>query len=182
MVEIIPKQIEKRPLWQEIIFYLSLLILIVVAASYIVLGNTLKNTYEELGKAKEDLTTAKNRSVEDLGLEKKIINYQKKINDFSKLITNYKQTSIFFDFIQNNTRPGVWFSKFILNSENSKATLSGGAENFQVVGQQLLIFKKNPLVKNINLSNISLAKKEGVEFTFDLFFKTDFLNYKLPKE
>ena len=47
--------------------------------------------------------------------------YQKKIEDFSKLIQNYQETSIFLDFIQRYTHPKVWFSSVNLTLDELEA-------------------------------------------------------------
>jgi len=78
--------------------------------------------------------------------------------------------SKFFDFIQESTHPKVWFSAVEVNRNENQATLGGSAENFQALGQQFLIFKNSPLIKNISLSNIIIGKNGRVEFSLRLRF------------
>jgi hypothetical protein len=169
MVEIIPKPAAKVPFWQNLLFYFSFSLLLMVLLSYFILGSYLKKAEITLNDLKE--TLAKEKTAEEITLEEKITGYQRKIEDFSKLIDQRFLSSKFFEFIEKNSHPQVWFSKLDLDSVNGKAKLTGEAENFLVLHQQLQIFRKDPLVKNLDLVKITIGREGRVNFDLNLEFQ-----------
>lgn len=166
MVEIIPKTAAKLPLWQNILFYFSLVLLSVAVLAYFILVFSLKKAETTSENLEEIL--AKEKTVEEVVLEKEVFDYQKKIKDFSKLINLHLFSSNFFEFIEKNTHPQIWFSKLDLNPRKGEASLSGEAENFTVLHQQLQIFRADPKVLNLNLVKIAIGKEGGVDFGLNL--------------
>ena len=166
MIEIIPKPAAKLPLWQNILFYFSIAVLIASFLSYFVLDNFIKNSQKILQELGE--TLAREKTGSQLLLEEEVFNYQKKIADFSQLLQSHLFTSKTLGLLERNSHPKIWFSQYNLDSTKGILALSGEAEDFSVLGQQLLIFKKEPLIKGLDLSNISVGKKGRVEFTLNL--------------
>jgi hypothetical protein len=169
MVEIIPKPAAKVPLWQNLLFYFSFSLLLMVLLSYFILGIYLKKAEITLNGLEETLT--KEKTAEEIALEKKITGYQRKIEDFSKLIGQHLLSSKFFEFIEKKSHSQVWFSKLDLNPVNGKAKLTGEAENFFILHQQLQILRKDPLVKNLDLVQITIGKEGRVDFDLNLEFQ-----------
>ena len=166
MVEIIPKPIKKAPTWQNVLFYASLAFLAIVFIIYFIFGSLLKKSSEQLSNLETEV--AKGKTADQQILEDRVLGYQKKIEDFSKLIQNYQKTSIFLDFIQRYTHPKVWFSSVNLTLDDRAVLLGGTAENFQVLGQQFLIFKNNPLIQSINFSNVLIGKDGKIQFNLKI--------------
>ena len=166
MIEIIPKPAQKLPLWQNILFYFSIAVLIASFLSYFVLDNFLKNSQKILQELGETLAGEKTSS--QLLLEGEVFNYQKKIADFSQLLQSHLFTSKTLGLLERSSHPKIWFSQYNLDSTKGILILSGEAEDFSVLGQQLLIFKKEPLIKGLDLSNISIGRKGRVDFTLNL--------------
>lgn len=167
MVEIIPKKIPKIPQWGNILFYLSLALLIFSISSYFVLDNSFKERKNKLAELEEVLL--KGRTAEDNVLENEILISQKKINDFSQLIEKYSKASGIFVFLQEKSHPQVFFSKFNLDLQKSQITLSGQTQSFKTLGQQLLIFKEEEIVRSANLEAISMNREGKVGFNLSLF-------------
>ncbi len=166
MVEIIPKPKEKKFSWQNIFFYLSLVLLLITVLTYFILNNSLKKAETNLKNLEE--TLAKGKTAEEIDLEKSVLVYQRKIEDFSRLINQHILSSKFFEFIEKNSHPQVWFSKLDLNPISGEVKISGKAESFAVLDQQLQIFSKNPSVKNLNLVNLGIGKEGGADFSLNL--------------
>jgi len=162
MIEIIPKPAQKLPLWQNILFYFSIAVLIASFLSYFVLDNFIKNSQKILQELGE--TLAREKTGSQLLLEEEVFNYQKKIADFSQLLQNHLFTSKTLGLLERNSHPKIWFSQYNLDSTKGILALSGEAEDFSVLGQQLLIFKKEPFIKGLDLSNISVGRKGRVAF------------------
>lgn len=166
MVEIIPKSTEKIPLWREILFYLSIILLLITISSYFILDHRLKNSEKVLANLRERLALEK--TAEEIALEKEISSWQKKIEDFGKLIREHIFSSNFYTFLERVCHPQVFFSKSELIPANGKAILDGQAENFIVLSQQISILKSKKEIKNLNLSKVEIGKEGKINFTLNL--------------
>jgi len=171
-MEIIPKPPRKIPPWQSILFYSSLAVILIVFASYFILDHFVSNFSQELEQLKE--TLAREKTEEETSLEREIFSYQKKIDAFAGLIKNHLFTSKSLTFLEKTCHPKIQFSQFSLSSSDRSISLSGEAEDFNALGQQLLILKDEPGVENLNLSNISIGRQGEIEFTLKLSFDSQF--------
>jgi hypothetical protein len=175
MVEIIPKPTVKIPRWQKFLPYFSIALMIVAILGYFVLNNILEKTLQTI-EEKED-ALAKLKTPEEQNLEKEILNYQKKIKDFSILIDQHLFPSNFFSLFEGLSHPKVWFSSIELQPKEARVSLSGQAENFSVLGQQLLIFKKEKRINDLKLTKVSLAEKGGIKFDLDIFLSPEIFKF-----
>lgn len=171
MVEIIPKPTEKMPAWQNILFYLSFIFLLVTVFAYFLLGVYLKKDKVALENLKEALR--KEKTAEEIALEEEISTYQKKIGDFAKLANQHLFSSKSFEFIEKNTHPQVWFSRVEFHPETREMKLTGETENFVTLAQQIQIFRNNSTVKNFYLTNIEIGKEGKVNFNLNLNLDPD---------
>lgn len=171
MIEIIPKPAQKFPTLPNILFYFSLVLLLISICSFFILDYYQKQASQNL----KDLETVinKGRTPEEVSLEKEILGYQKKIDVFSSLISSHKNISNLFPVLEKNTHPKAEFNQFSFNSENFKVVLSGRTESFQTLAQQILIFKGENLIKDFNLAGLSIEKEGGVGFNFNFFLNPE---------
>lgn len=180
MVEIIPKPPIKLPAWLNGLFYFSLFLFLATVVSFFIFSNSSKNYRVELENLEKSIT--EQRTPEILTLEQEISGYQEKIANFSILLQNHLFPSNLLKFWEKMSHPKVWFSQFSLNSSEGQLTLTGSADSFLSVGQQLLILKEEPLIKSFNLSDISISKKGEVEFTLNVFLNPKIFNPVFSKE
>jgi len=169
-IEIIPKTKTKKVSFLDILFYFSLLLFLAFLISYFALNVYQKRLESELTNIKKDLEkTPDEKALEEeiFGSEKNI-GYQQKIKDFGVLFNAHKLPVNFFNFLEENTHPKVWFSKFNLDLEKNLLEMSGEAQNFEALGQQVLIFKRQDSIKNMNLPMVSLGKDGKVNFDLQL--------------
>lgn len=165
-IEIIPKQEEKKPLLPEILFYFSLILVISAVASYFVLNNLSTKTESDVTNLNQQIKALSNSP--EGKLESKLQAEQRKINDFSSLVNGYRYSSQIFPFIESLAHPQVTFSDFSADIEDGTLELSGTADSFQTVAQQLMIFQQSKLVKSAEVSDVSLGTAGQIPFTFDL--------------
>lgn len=177
MVEIIPKPEKKSSIWRNLLFYLSFFLLLLTSLSYFLLENYLKKAEATFIELEQILTQEK--TTEEVALETEVFGYQRKIENFSKLIASHLFSSKFFEFIEKNSHPKIWFSRLDLNSRRRKAELFGQVDNFFVLDQQIQIFKANHLVENLNLVKVIIGKEGKVNFNLELDFSPEFFKYKL---
>ncbi len=166
MVEIIPKQIERAPSWQKALLYVSMILLAVVILACSISAYSYKKSLATLSLLEE--TIASEKTTEKVLLEKDVVGWEKKINDFSVLGDNHYFVSKFFTLIEENCHPRVWFSKLNLDALSNSFSVSGYTDNFASLGQQLIIFKNNPIFKNVTLNQVSINKNGQVEFGLNI--------------
>ena len=165
MVEIIPKPPEKPPIWLSILFYISIGLFVGSVLSFFLL-NYLQGVAKD---ALSDMETALqvSKTPEEQTVENKVLQTQKKINDFVLILGSHQKNSDFFSFFEGKIHPQVKINSFDLKKPSS-LSLSGETENFVVLGQQLSIFQNTPQILKTNLSSLSLGTEGGVDFTFQL--------------
>lgn len=177
MVEIIPKPPEKIPLWQNLILFISLAILIIAILAYFGLGFWQKKADQKIKELDGKIAAFKTK--ERLDLESDLKKTKKKIDDFNFLFERHKISSNFFQFLEKVSHPKIQFSDFKLDLKDGKIDLSGQTESFVTLGQQAIIFQqasekaKEILGQEIlktDLSKFSIGKEGKIDFTFNLSF------------
>ena len=172
-MEIIPKPTQKIPPWQNILFYLSLALLAASIFGFLFLNQAVRKSESSLKKLEETLTREK--TSQEISLEKDILAWQKKIKNFSQLFSQHLQPSKALDFLGGVTHPQVWLKQVSLDSRGSKIVASGETESFTTLGQQLMILEKNPQVESFILSSLSIGKKGKVDFTLSILIDSAIL-------
>lgn len=166
MVEIIPKKIPKLPGWLNVLFYISLILVVFSILGFFILDNSIKKAKKALISLEGELVAQE--TPERVALKKEVLNYEGKIKDFSKILEQHFKTSKIFESLEKNCHPRVWFSKFGLNSRQGLLTIFGITDSFESLGQQILIFKNDPLVKNVGIASISIGREGKIEFTLSI--------------
>ncbi len=173
MVEIIPKESAKLPSWLNALFFAFLVILFLSVLSFFILDNSLKKS----GGYFQGLTVSLNelKSLERSASEREVLKYNSKIEAFFKLLDQHIRSSKIFDLIQASSHPQVWFSQFNLNAEGNKVILSGKTPSFEILGQQILIFKERNWIEKVELQKISISKERNVDFELSVYIKPGIL-------
>ncbi|MDO8504186.1 MAG: hypothetical protein Q7S60_05935 [bacterium] len=166
MEEIIPRPTQKAPAWQNALLYLSLALLLAAVISFFLLGRFIKNADISLKNLEETLT--KEKTSQEIDLEKSIIFWQIKIRDFSQLLERHVYPSNFFDFISKIAHPKTWFQQVALDLKESKVAIQGSTESFTTLGQQLFILEQEPSIKDFTLSSLLIGKKGKVDFSLNI--------------
>jgi hypothetical protein len=131
-----------------------------------------RNLKKEISNFDEKIRNSKTEEIENM--EGEVSKYQRKISDFSKIIEGYVFPSKFFQILEKNTHPKVYFSRFDLDLTNSKCVLTGTAQNFYALDQQLNVFRNNQSFQT-KLSKISLGRGGEVYFEFEITFQKGIL-------
>jgi len=166
VIQIIPKQRERSSFLANTLFYFSLILLLSVAVSYFVLNNFQQKAENDIGLLEAQLAAAE--ASPEAVLEKEVLNYQKKINDFSSLLSSHRYSSQIFPLIESVTHPKVVFSDFSLELAKGIVTLSGITDSFQTLDQQLTILKGEKLIKTAEVSDIVLEEDGRISFNLNL--------------
>lgn len=166
-IEITSESKIKAPLWAIILLGFCLILLAALFAGFVYFK-------KESDRISEDLkvTPAEEKLVQDIKEKtEELLLYQNKIDDFAVLISEHKKTVNIFEFFERITHPNVWFSDFSFDSLGNAVKIFGQAESFVVLGQQMLILKKEEVIRNINLSDISIDEEGGINFSLRLIFE-----------
>lgn len=165
-MEIIPKPEIQVPPWQKNLFYFSIALLIGLILIFFILGILQKRSLVSFENIKTEISQEK--TPQNLALEKEMKAIENKINAFSQISEEHYRVSKFFEELETLSHPRTWYSNFILNTETGELTISGLADNFTALGQQLLIFNNNPKILAADLSKVAIGKKGQIEFTFKI--------------
>lgn len=171
-IDLIPKRtVIKIPL-KTPLFFVSLGLLLVFAAATIFLLKGVKRIGDEVTALNNELSEEK--SGEEINLERGVLVAQKKIAAFSFLVKERREVSKAFDLVEKKIHPQVVLNKIDYNSKEDKIWLGGVADNFQILGQQLLLFKQDSSVREANFSHIGIEKTGGVGFNLEIVFHPGF--------
>jgi len=172
MIEIIPRKAAPLPFWLKILFYILIALLLAIILSYFILGHFQKESLATFQTLEEEI--AQEKTPQKTAKEQEILSYHKKINNFSRILERHLIASKFFSLLEKNSHPRIWFSKVNVSPGEQLAVVSGRAETFPALGQQLQIFKKEAFIKDVTLSKISLGERGEIEFTLNFSFDPNF--------
>jgi len=175
VIEIIPKKGAKIPSWQSYLLYFIIVLLLSSILGYFGLRYFIKKSDQKL----KDLTAEveKAKSPERKLLKEGLESLSAKIDDFAPLLLGHQKSSNFFNFLEENTHPKVFFTKLDFDAKANHLGLSGQTDDFLTLGQQLLIFRKSEFVQNLKLSEVKISKQGKVEFTFDFSLNPKLFNF-----
>jgi uncharacterized protein (DUF2164 family) len=165
-IEISPQKEVQKVSGANIVLYIVLALFLVFVLSY--LGLIFYN--QKIEKEISEVTNALKRTPDEAALEERVFALKKRIEDVKPLFLQHKLPRSLFEFLEQNTLPKVWFSKVDFDFENSVAKLSGKTDNFEFLGQQIMVFEKKEVIKKVQLSDITLLKEGGIGFNIELNF------------
>jgi len=176
-IEIIPKPEVKVEKIGTIFFAVGLVALLTVSTIYIALFFIQKKKTQELESLDSYFEEFKNSKA---SLERDIKRKRQEIDEFSDLFNNHRSSVNYFDFIERNTHAKVrWYGSTLDLGEEIRVTISGHADNFIILAQQLLIFKKHPDIEEIDISMISMEETGGAEFGLEILLRPSLFKFKL---
>jgi len=175
-IEIVPKEKIKKITKEGLLFYASLGLLVVALLSFAFLFYYEKKSLDTISELNDSL--AQQQTQERKELSKRVFLAKEKIESFSVLINDHRKSSNAFSLLEGNTHPEAYFTNFGLTPDKGAMTLQGETENFETLAQQIMIFREDESVKEINLSGTGMGKEGGVSFFFKILLKLGVLKYK----
>lgn len=170
-IEIIPKAKRglERPSFKNVLFYISIALLVLTLGSWLYLNYRYSKDLERLGELKQQLTKEKTR--EQIRLEQKVLSTKKKIRVFSDLVSSHQRPSKFLEFLEQNIHPQVVLTELNLKPLSKQIQIEGSAKGFKFLQQQLELFRKKEPVKEVRLLEIKVGKKGGLRFSITINLK-----------
>ncbi|MEK7664057.1 MAG: hypothetical protein AAB340_01215 [Patescibacteria group bacterium] len=174
-----PYKLDTKHQGIDYLFYFTSILLAATVFSYLIFNFKVQlqsQRIQDVEKESLNLVTGERRVFNN-----KVLDYKKKIDDFSTIINNHKVTSSVFSFIEENTLPDVWFSDFSMQGANNEINLSGQALNMEVLSRQVEIFERNQdYIESINVLESQTNSTGKVSFVLNLFFDSKIFNYGDP--
>ncbi len=169
LLTIIPKPKKETPKWVNIAFLVCLAMWVALIGCFIFLKAQASSQQNKKTNMESQLVALNSKENQDL--ESKVAKVAKKIKNFSLVFKEHKNNFRFFDFLRNNCHPNVRFYSLNLTSNKGAVVLDGQTDTYQSLSQQIAIFKKNSLISDFRVFNISLSKEGKITFQFS--FKID---------
>ena len=168
MVEIIPKQTIGYSPRIRISLYIVFFLFLSSVVSYFVLQQLVSLREGELATQKELLNAELTQREQDF--QKRVIRLKRQIENFARVTEARKNSRVFFSFLEQRTIPEVFFDELNLNPQTHEAILSGQSTDFYALEQQVLVFKADPNITNVQLSNVGLRDGRVAQFLLTLQF------------
>ncbi len=146
------------------IFFLS----IAVSGILYFLNWRMEKKFIEVERALEE-----RKSEEVLRLEKEIDGHYRRLGDFHFIIDRKNFSGPIFKYLEENTHPDVYFSKFESRVQDGSVTATGIARNLIAFDQQIKIFESSPMVKEIIVGSFERDEGGLITFPINITFKRE---------
>jgi Tfp pilus assembly protein PilN len=174
-----PKEGDRLTKILNILFYISLSLILLSLVFFFLLNNAVKKSAKFLEN--QEKTLISQRSPEQLDLEKNTLHFREKMKDFGTLFNQHRFTANVFRVLEEITLPKVWFSDFNLTSQPGIIVLTGLADSFNTLGEQLLVLKEDKNIKNLILSGAKINSQGRVEFNLQIILEPQVFSYQAPE-
>jgi Tfp pilus assembly protein PilN len=178
LIKIIPKPKPETPFYVNLLFWVALILIPLLGGGYLYLNSKLSSLQDKKVQLESELSYTK----EEKKLEEEVSKTALAIRDFANLLEEHLFPSKFFEFLNSISHPKVQFLSLQLDNEIYQATLSGKADNFKKLGEQILILKKNENIKGLTLYNIFLDREGKVNFSLSFNFDENLVKNKKKKK
>jgi len=158
-------------------FYFSLLLLAAMVGAFFYFRYLVVQSNDEL--AEISAQAAKTKTEEQKNLEDRVLLTQQKLVDFSKKIGSRQSSATFFDNFEALVLPEVYFSSCDLDLQNMTASLSGHADTFQGLGQQISMFRSaGNFFDSVDLIKVAISEDGGIDFEANINIKPEMTAFK----
>jgi len=173
-----PKQSSTSP-FLIIGVIICLLVIIGVVGSYIYFHLEINKTQKAIA---EKEAKAREVNQEIAAREAELRPMKAKIEQYAKLIASHKSPLDIFSFLEDSCLPEVYFYNIVLNTEKRSADLSGHAENFGTLEQQIAYLRSQPEVAKLDINSVILDIDEEVDFKFNIIFNASLFIPQIEEE
>jgi hypothetical protein len=163
---------EKKEVTVDVVFYFVVSFAISLAACW---GILMAKVFLQQNQIKHlDTQVAQYNTQDRQAKEKMLLEYKKKIDDFSVLLGDHRYSSNIFELIEKTTLPNVWFSNFAIQEEENSVQLSGQTENLESLSRQVHRFEDSPYISKVVVLNSEAQEQLGkVQFSVSISLNRD---------
>lgn len=166
IISIFNKLRENKLWWVDVVFYFIISSLIATIFCYLIF--VAKIYFQKASIKDYDVSLTTVGTDEQKGMEKQIFDEQKRINDYVPLVQDHRISSNILVFLEKNTLPSVWFSRFSMGGANADITLSGEAESVEIFSRQVSIFEESEYLTKITVLGSTLGEQNRISFNLVL--------------
>ncbi|MBI5079649.1 PilN domain-containing protein [Candidatus Wolfebacteria bacterium] len=116
-----------------------------------------------------------NKSIDKESQEKLIAFYSQFVN-VKKLLESHVNGSKIFEFLQKNTHQKVYYANMNLSLKEKNIRLDGVAPDYNILAQQMEIFRRAPEIENVSLTG-SQAKDNDIAFSLSIILKPELFKF-----
>ena len=175
MVNLIARPIKKISKTQKIVLYSLVSLVFISIILYFFFSSLTKSAQNTLNDIKEQAT--EQRTPKMINLEESLQSYKVSIDEFSQYLNNHILITKFFDLLEKDSHPHLHFTQMNLSVSSESVSLSGVADSFLTLGQQLTIFKNDPMIKSVSLSSVSLSDEGTIMFSLKISLDANLFKY-----
>ncbi len=162
-IEIETKKSSKSSFFINFLFYLSIILLIGSAATFFVLNHLENKAEEKIKNTEKELEKLTGEEMERL--ESKLKNIEVKTSNYEDILNNKKIASKAVPFVEEICHPKVQLNSAKLGAEGAnRIVLTGKAESYEVLEQQLMILRNERRVNSLSLDQIKKSSEGGISF------------------
>lgn len=167
----------KKFWWMDIIFYFVISLLVATIFCYVVFWA--KNYFQrvEIEEKVSALKTVGTKQQKEQ--EEYVLLYQRKIKDFTVLLSGHEFASNVFAFMQKETMPNIWFKQFNLDGKGDSMQLTGESDGMDSLSRQVANLERNEYVKNVTALSSSLGDSAKIEFNLKMVLEKKIFDYIL---
>jgi len=157
---------ENKLWWVDVVFYFIISLLIATVFCYLIF---IVKIYFQESKIKDfEASLATVGTDEQKEMEKQIFEHQKKINNYVPLIKDHRISSNVFAFLEQNTLPKVWFSRFSMGGKDANITLSGEAGSVEIFSRQISVLEESEYLTKITVLGTTIGEQDRINFNLAL--------------
>jgi len=107
-------------------------------------------------------------------LEQDVLTLRTRLKDFATLTELRKDVFPVFSFLETVVHPEVTFLSMNVDASRNTTKLTGTAESFSALDEQLAVFKEREEPSSFSLTNLQLGEQGGVDFQMEIQFPAAF--------
>jgi hypothetical protein len=158
-------------------FYLSLLLLAAMVGAFFYFRYLIVQASDEL--ASVSIEAAKTKTDAQKKLEDRVLSTQQELTDFSQKLNNRKSSIEFFSNFEALVLPQVYFDNCEIDMGGLSAKLSGHADSFQTLGQQIAMFQSaNNILSGVDLQRATIGDDGGIDFAVGITVNPGMVAFK----
>ncbi len=182
MVEIIPKKNRERERpsrLNSVLFFIFLLIFILSLSLFFVFRVQTERYQKEIKDLSAQLQSQKG-SEEFRQLEKKLLVYQDKFKNISKIIAFYSQPSkIFSELLDKTIQPEIVLKSFSFTKKSdngeTEIEISGYSPNKESLARQIRMYESIPEIQRVDFKDAKVEKEGNLKFTLSIILSSKYL-------
>lgn len=161
--------------WVGFLFYIFIVLAIISIISSAVLFLLCENSKAAVVELQAEIDSKNTKEIQEL--EQKVKLTKKRVDDFGDIIEKHRINSQFFKELEETTHPLFFFSDIELGIDAGKVSLSGITNDFESLGQQILILEEKEFIKNVQLVSADIAEGGRIGFTIDVSFDPNYFKF-----